>query len=179
MYSTVSVDNSIFLDNVAASVNHGFTMTTSNISFTNSTINYTLHDFLHKNTYEVDTGFFNCRGAMASFIYATGKSQISIGKGTIIRKAHSPNGDVISMSMSQSLIIDNVTFHLNSQRNVKVDETALIVTNSRFNCTALNAIKALSQYVRIVNNTFEDLSTSFHLDGGKGIDCDCFHDVLI
>ena len=121
----------------------------------------------------------NCRGAMASFIYATGKSQISIGKGTIIRKAHSPNGDVISMSMSQSLIIDNVTFHLNSQRNVKVDETALIVTNSRFNCTALNAIKALSQYVRIVNNTFEDLSTSFHLDGGKGIDCDCFHDVLI
>jgi hypothetical protein len=41
MYSTVEIMDSIFLNNVAASVNHGFSLMSSNISITNSTINYT------------------------------------------------------------------------------------------------------------------------------------------
>jgi hypothetical protein len=74
----------------------------------------------------VDTGFFNlnqkstlylrntkvenCRGAMVSFIYSTGRSQVWMGNGTIIKNAHSLTGDAIIMTMSLNLVIDNVTF---------------------------------------------------------------------
>ena len=69
-------------------MNHGITLINSNAILSNVTVNYTIMAFIKKNTFAVDTGFFNlnyqstltvnnsiisnCRGAIAAVFYVTG-----------------------------------------------------------------------------------------------------------
>lgn len=99
-------------------------------------ISYSQSDFLWKNSYTVDTGFFNlnyqsamtvsnstisnCRGAMAAVLYLTGSSSASIGNRSVIRDSNSQTGDVILANLAESLSVDQTLFQSNGQIDIHV-----------------------------------------------------------
>ena len=93
-------------------------------------MNYTNANFLYNNEYLVDTGFFslnfqssliiskqstisNCRGAIASVLYATGSSRVTIDE-TKILNSKSQTGSVLYFTMTDTIKISNSMFFNNS-----------------------------------------------------------------
>lgn len=117
LYSNANITNSVFIDNIADSVNHGLTLINSQANLLNISVNYTNEEFLYNNSYTVDTGFFNLnyqssivlsnssiintRGAMASVLYVTGQSSASLINNTLIRKCYSLEGDAILANLAK------------------------------------------------------------------------------
>jgi hypothetical protein len=137
LYSNSRIFNTLFIDNISDKVNNGFLLINSQLQLTNVTINFTNQEFIWNNNFQVDTGFISinyqshviieksyigyCRGAIASFLYATGSSEVVIKDNTIIENTHSSTGYVIYGTLAKSITVNNSVFRNNSQSDISID----------------------------------------------------------
>lgn len=134
--SNVTFTNTTFKNNVANQVNHGITLITSDLLASNITVNYTNPIFLADLSDNVDAGFFNinyqssltitnssrfenCRGAIASVIFATGFSSVKINKNITFKNSASFSGSTLYFSLTNKAEIHDSIFYNNTVRDIE------------------------------------------------------------
>lgn len=122
-YSNFTFYKCTFLDNIATYVTHGFSLSNSELTLINTTVNFTLDSFLNNNQYQVLAGFINmiygstinitsgtklvnCRGSEAGLIYALTDSIVYITNDVLIANCISNIGPIINILETESVYID-------------------------------------------------------------------------
>ncbi|CDW73676.1 UNKNOWN [Stylonychia lemnae] len=182
------IANTLFLNNIAQQVNNGITLISSNLSTYNITVNYTDPKFLWENEYTVDAGFFNlnyqsnlrigwysviqnCRGAIASAIYATGYSSIYIVEGSKIINCASFSGSSLYVSMTNEVWIYASTFSNNTQKDIQIQNADANIYWSMFNKGRGNFIRGSHANIVIQQTTFQNAENIN--EQGAGVYCHC------
>ena len=74
----------------------------------------------------------NCRGKIASAIYATGSSNVYARSGTKFLNGDSEGGMLISFLSTDTVFFNHVTFSNNKINNIYINNAEITVNNSVF-----------------------------------------------
>jgi len=145
------IEHTAFTDNFSKLINNGITVTNSQLTLHNVSVNYTDPAFINNNDFQVDTCFFNinfqsvltlsssiiqnCRGGTAGVLQASGHSSVFIKNNTAFldnKSSVDGSGSALFFLTTNVVDISNSYFSGNGIIDIYVQRSHALITNSTF-----------------------------------------------
>ncbi len=193
IYTTSTIKNSKFINNIAQKVNHGFTLSNSYLTMNNVTVDYTDSSYLSNVDQSVDTGFINInfyseliiknsvmsniRGKSSGVLYATGSSNVTIDQNTVFKNCYAQIGSILQLASTDYVSISKSFFINNTLNDLWFTNADGTLYQNYFSKGDEQFIYAYSSSLEVIENTFENGENTAVV--GKAIYCSCLNLTVV